>query len=368
VKPNTYKSVATSQTLGRAGRRPVRPGPGGDSEPHLRFYKSAAGYNAIMSWYEDAIESAGIPLKSQYVETSYGRTHMLVCGPADGEPLMLIPGTAGCAPLWRRQFADFASKYRVYALDVIGQPGRSEANTLSLLSDDPVGWLTDVLDELNIESAHFAGNSVGGWMAMRMGIEAPERVRKVVMLGPTGLTRAKLPVKIWVSKVMSKKKDANALEDDLTAKSIATESPKGTFGTFDRHLARLMALCTRHYRVDKSLDVYNEQSGKIDLRKGLGVLSKFFMAERKSYLRRFEVPGLLIFGEHEMFFNPHKVARRVTAIMPGLDSVVVDNAGHGAIFDQPEEVNRIVMEYLEADASLPRAINPKYYPVAAKGA
>ena len=343
----SYKSVASAQTLGKVKSQPERQVPEGDFQPHLRFYKSLAGYNAIMSWYEGVLENVDIPLNSKYIETSFGRTHMLVCGPEDGEPLVLIPGTAGCAPLWRMQFKAFAESYRVYAIDVIGQPGRSEANSLSLLNDDSVEWLTDVLDELGIEKAHFAGNSVGGWMAMRMGIERPERVNKVVMLGPTGLTRAKLPVKIFLSKVLSKKKDANALEDDLTAKSISTESPKGTFGTFDRQLARLMALCTRHYRVDKSLDVYNEKTGKIHLRRGLAVLRKFFMAERKSYLRQFEVPGLLIFGEHEMFFNPNKVAARAEKIMPGLDSVVVDGAGHGAVFDKPDEVNRLVIEFLE---------------------
>jgi pimeloyl-ACP methyl ester carboxylesterase len=342
----SYKSVASTQTLGKVNPQAGRTVPEVDGEPHLRFYKSLAGYNAIMSWYEGVLETVDIPLSSKYIETSFGRTHMLVCGPEDAPPLILIPGTAGCAPLWRMQFKAFAESYRVYALDVIGQPGRSEANSLSLLNDDSIEWLTDVLDELGIEKAHFAGNSVGGWMAMRMGIERPERVNKVVMLGPTGLTRAKLPVKIFLSKVLSKKKDANALEDDLTAKSISTESPKGTFGTFDRQLARLMALCTRHYRVDKSLDIYNERNGKIHIRKGLRVLQKFFMAERKSYLRQFDVPGLLIFGEHEMFFNPTKVAARAEKIMPGLDSVVVDDAGHGAVFDQPEEVNRLVIEFL----------------------
>jgi pimeloyl-ACP methyl ester carboxylesterase len=303
-----------------------------------------------MSWYEQALESVEVTLQSQYVETRFGRTHMLVCGEEDAPALFLLPGVAGCAPLWRRQFDAFSKHFRVYALDVIGQPGRSEANTLSILNDDLVVWVKDVMDELNIEKAHFAGNSVGGWIAMRMGIEAPERVNKVVMLGPTGLTRAKLPVKIWVSKVLSKKKDANALEDDLTAKSVASPSApavKGTFGTFDRQLARLMALCTRHYRVDRSLDVYNEKTGKIHIGRGLRVLGKFFLAEKKSYLRQFEVPGLLVFGEHEMFFNPHKVARNAERVMPGLETTVVDAAGHGAIYDQPDFVNELVIRYLQ---------------------
>lgn len=348
LKVESYKSVASADAMSRVGSQSLRKdsGQGQDHEPHLRFYKSLAGYNAVMSWYEGVLDSIDVPLKSQYVETSFGRTHMLVCGPEEADALILIPGTAGCAPLWRRQFAEFSKHYRVYALDVIGQPGRSEANILSILNDDPVIWLKDILNELGLDRAHFAGNSVGGWMAMRMGIEAPERVNKVVMLGPSGLTRAKLPVKIWVSKVMSKKKDANALEEDLTAKSVSTPSAKGTFGTFDRQLARLMSLCTRHYRVDKALDVYSAKTGRIDLAKGLGVLRRFFMAERKSYLRQFNVPGLLVFGEHEMFFDPKKVAEKSTALMPGLSSAVISNAGHGAIFDQPDEVNQLIVDFL----------------------
>jgi pimeloyl-ACP methyl ester carboxylesterase len=351
---DSYKSVAATEVINSgAASGTTQSGLPEGTEPHLRFYKSVEGYNAIMSWYESALESVEVPLASKYVETRFGRTHMLTCGPEDAPALFLIPGTAGCAPLWRRQFAAFAKHFRVYALDVIGQPGRSEANTLSLLNDDVVVWLKDVMDELGLEKAHFAGNSVGGWMAMRMGIEAPDRVDRVVMLGPTGLTRTKLPVKIWFSKVMSKKQDADALEDDLTAKSITSPSAssaegsvKGSFGTFDRQLARLMALCTRHYRVDRSLDVYNHKTGKIYIRKGLRVLGKFFLSERKSYLKNFEVPGLLIFGEHEMFFNPNKVADRACKIMPGLESNVVDNAGHGAVYDRPDHVNELVIEYL----------------------
>ena len=162
---DSYKSVASTETInaGATGVGSSASGPG--PEPHLKFYKSADGYNAIMSWYEQALESIDAPLTSKYVETRFGRTHMLVCGAEDAPALFLIPGTAGCAPLWRRQFAALSKHFRVYALDVIGQPGRSEANTLSILNDDVVVWLKDVMDGLNLEKAHFAGNSVGGWMA-----------------------------------------------------------------------------------------------------------------------------------------------------------------------------------------------------------
>jgi pimeloyl-ACP methyl ester carboxylesterase len=318
------------------------------TDQRFKLYKSTEGYRAIMSWYDDVLEMIDVDVESQYVNTRFGNTHMLTCGPKDGEPLFLIPGIAGCAPLWRAQLPDFAKKFRVYALDIVGQPGRSAPNPPSFLNDDYVDWLTDIVDNLGIDKAHFAGTSVGGWIVLRMGIVAPERVNKIVMLSPTGISRAKLPVKIWITKVLNKRKDANALEGDLTAKSVSSKTHGGSFGTFDRQLARLMALCTRHYRVDKSIGIHNERTGKIDIPVGLKVLKKFFLSEPKSVLRQLKVPGLLIFGEHEVLYKPEQIGKRAKKLMPTLDVEIIKGAGHAAIYDKPEEANAMVVNYLRA--------------------
>ncbi len=241
------------------------------TQPNLRMYKSEAGFNAIMSWYEVTQASIPVPVESVFVDTRFGRTHMLVAGPVDAEPVLLIPGVAGCAPLWRRQIPDLAKCFRVYALDIPGQPGRSDPNPPSFLNDDYPRWVLDVINALQIQRCHIAGVSVGAWIAMRLAILAPERVLSVAMLAPTGLSRARLPWRIWVTRVMKKSKDADVLQDDLTAKSVSSKSAGGSFGTFDRTLARAMALCTRHYRVDWSLGIYDERTRRVDKLKGLKV-------------------------------------------------------------------------------------------------
>jgi pimeloyl-ACP methyl ester carboxylesterase len=313
---------------------------------HLKMYKSAEGRQAIMDWYDDVVANLDIEVESHYVNTRFGRTHMLVSGPKDAPALILIPGVAGCAPLWRRQLPAFSEHFRVYALDIVGQPGKSDPVTPSFLDDDFPVWMVDVLDGLGIERAHFAGTSVGGWMVLRLGIHSPERVEKIVMLSPTGVSRARLPVKIWITKFLNKRKNADALQDDLTAKSVTNRSPGRSFGTFDRQLAKLMALCTRHYRVDRSMGIYDEDTQKVSFWKGLRVLRKFFLSEPRSVLKRFDAPALLVFGEHEMLYDPYKVAARAKRIMPGLETDVIEGAGHAAIYDKPEEVNVVVIDYL----------------------
>lgn len=319
-----------------------------DLPGRMKLYKSVNGFEAVMGWYGDVTAMIDADVDSKYVATRFGRTHMLVAGPKDAPPLLLIPGISGCAPLWRRQIPEFAKNFRVYALDIVGQPGKSDPITPSYLNDDFSLWLIDVLDSLKIDRAHVAGTSVGGWMALRFGIFAPERINKIVMLSPTGLSAARFPAKIWITKYLNKRKDANSLQDDLTAKSITNQSPGRSFGTFDRQLAKLMALCTRHYRVDRSMGIYNETTQKIEFITSMKVLRKFFFSEPRSYLKKFNVPALLVFGEHEMLYNPTKVAKRAKMIIPGLQTDIIAGAGHAAIYDKPDEVNIKVIDFLKS--------------------
>ncbi|TFG83006.1 MAG: alpha/beta hydrolase [Chromatiales bacterium] len=144
---------------------------------------------------------------------------------------------------------------------------------------------------------------------------------------------------------MKKSKDADALQDDLTAKSVSSKSAGGSFGTFDRTLARAMALCTRHYRVDWSLGIYDEATRRVNIWQGLKVLRKFFMSEPKSLLRQFRSAGLLVFGEHEVLYDPGKVGARAARLMPRLRVEVVPGAGHAAVYDKPEVVNGLLLSF-----------------------
>ena len=340
---------ATAEVVGRPGSRAkVIEAAARRAFTHdrLKLYKSEAGFNAIMAWYEGLVDQIDIPFHSRYVETRFGRTHMLVCGPEDGEPLVLVQAVAGVAPLWRNQLAALAEHFRVYALDTVGQPGLSDPNPPSYINGDFTAWLTDVIDELQIDKAHFAGVSAGGWQIMRMAADMPQRVDKIVLLSPMGVCHARLPVKIWITKVLNKSRDTNQLEDDLTAKSVRSPSAKGSFGSFDRQLARGMALCTRHFRVDRSLGVYNPETHRVAIGKGLQVLKRFFLSDAKSIIRRVECPALVIFGEHEVLYDPQKVSRRVTDLMGNARAEVIPNAGHAAIYDQPEQVNPMMVEFL----------------------
>lgn len=316
-----------------------------DYEPDLSLYKSEEGYSKMMSWYNRVQEEISVDHESVFADTRFGKTHMIMAGKENQKSVLLIPGVAGCAPLWRHQINAFSDHFRVLAIDIVGQPGKSAANPPSVFNDDFADWLEDIIHALNLDKPHIVGVSTGGTTAMDMAIRKPDLIDKTVMCGPTGLARARLPFRQWL--LTARKKNTDALSDDLTASSFSKPRSGETFGSFDRQLARGMALGTKHYRVDKSLGVYNEKSSRVDFIKALKVIGKFFFSVDKKRLKSFRNKGLLIFGEFEVLYNPWKISKRLQKLIPSLQIEIIKDAGHAAIYDQPEAVNKVVIEFLK---------------------
>ena len=307
------------------------------------LYKSAEGQQAMTKWYDSLVGKFEVPCESLFVPTRFGNTHMFATGSLAAEPIILVQGLSASAPLWRYQLRDLGKQFRVYALDIVGQPGRSDPITPSFLDNSFSLWLQDVLDELDINRAHFGGISVGGWLAMRFGLFAPERVKKLFLSAPSGLKMARLPVKIWFNNWVRKPKEIDALADSLTAKS---HSPKSKGGAYDQQIARAMALATKHYRVDRSLGIYNEKTGRVNFWAGLQVLRKFFLPMPDRELRGLKMPAFILLGENETLYSPHSAVKRVQRLIPNVQTRIFPNVGHTLLYDIPEEANALIADFL----------------------
>jgi pimeloyl-ACP methyl ester carboxylesterase len=310
------------------------------------LYKSPEGYAAMTRFYDTSLEKLPVPVESVYVDTRWGQTHMLAAGPADAPPLFLLQGMAGSAILWHYQFEDFSRQHRVYALDLVGGPGRSAPNPPSLFDDSYAEWLRDVLDGLGYEKADFAGVSIGGWIIMRLGLVYPERVRKAVLLSPLRLARAKMNIRRWVGNAVKPETEDESLEDRLTARDF---SPSEGKQSFNRQLARAMALATKHYKLGVAMGIPTEANRLRKFQVGLRVLWKFATPMPKRDLEALHVPSLIVMGEHEILYNPALAIRRASQ-MPSAMVDVIPDAGHAAIYDRPDYVNPRILAFLDSPA------------------
>ncbi|MGD8485620.1 MAG: alpha/beta hydrolase, partial [Chloroflexota bacterium] len=126
------------------------------------------------------------------VSTTFGDTYVRVQGPADGPPLVLLPGDSETSLAWIPVIEAFASEHRVYALDHIYDLGRSIYRTQPRRPDDFVRWLDEFLDELDVHDVRLVGHSYGGWIASLYALEFPERLDKLVLLSPPTVLRPPL--------------------------------------------------------------------------------------------------------------------------------------------------------------------------------
>jgi len=102
--------------------------------------------------------------------------------------LVLVHGLGSAGNIWKTLVPELIQNFTVYAIDL---PGHGDAALHKNEEMDPRSLAQAIVDymvsELNVESMHVAGNSLGGWIALEMAAVAPDNVLSVTALAPAGL-------------------------------------------------------------------------------------------------------------------------------------------------------------------------------------
>jgi pimeloyl-ACP methyl ester carboxylesterase len=152
-----------------------------------KIYKSEAGRNAVESRYREALRRWPVPHRQLAVPTRHGDTFVIVSGESNLTPVVLFHGSGTNSSMWMHDVAEWARRYKVYAVDMIGEPGLSAPSRPRFESDAYVEWLDDVWDHLGIASASIVGVSLGGWLALEYAVKRPARVRSLSLVSPSGI-------------------------------------------------------------------------------------------------------------------------------------------------------------------------------------
>jgi pimeloyl-ACP methyl ester carboxylesterase len=112
--------------------------------------------------------------------TDQGIVHYEVFG--RGRPVILLHGWLGSWGLWQETMAFLGTYYRTYALDFWGF-GESGRKRHTYAVQDFVSLVNQFMDLLGIGSAPLVGHSMGGTVSLLVGIQYPQHVSKVVVVG-----------------------------------------------------------------------------------------------------------------------------------------------------------------------------------------
>jgi pimeloyl-ACP methyl ester carboxylesterase len=119
------------------------------------------------------------------------RLRVAESGPMDGAPVVMLPGWGATIYMYRHALDELPRRgLRTIAVDLRGfglsdRPMTRGAYTLDAYESD----LLALLDALELQAPTLIGQSMGGGLALRFAIRHPERVRRLVLINPTGLIR-----------------------------------------------------------------------------------------------------------------------------------------------------------------------------------
>ena len=145
----------------------------------------------MMAIYDAKLAQWPAPYETRYVETSYGKVHVIISGPEHAPPVLLLNAGQMAGWSWMANVGALNQNYRTYAIDTIGEPGKSQLRDINHFPQNGREWsdlLVEITDELAVEKAFVVGASNGGFLALNYAIHQPERIQKIALLGSMGLT------------------------------------------------------------------------------------------------------------------------------------------------------------------------------------
>lgn len=148
------------------------------------MFKSKKGKDEILQLYDKKLNSLSLDFEYLTVQTSFGKTNVIVTGDQRNPPIILVHGSNGCAPIALETYANLHEKFRVYAVDVLAQPNKSDETRLSMKDDSYGKWLNEIIDDLKIESVTMAGFSFGGLIILKTLEHNESNIKEVYLSAP----------------------------------------------------------------------------------------------------------------------------------------------------------------------------------------
>ena len=125
-------------------------------------------------------------VERRYTRVGEFRIHSAHSG--SGPPVVLMHGLSGSQGWWRYTMMELAREYTVIAPELLGFGRTTKPRVLPGLTE-LAAIMVEWAAQIGIESAHVVGHSMGGQLAIHVAAEAPEVVRRLVLVAPAGIPR-----------------------------------------------------------------------------------------------------------------------------------------------------------------------------------
>ena len=265
---------------------------------------------------------------------------IFVAEAGSGAPVVMLhgggPGASGVSN-YSRNIDALAHQFRVIVPDMPGY-GRSAKG---VDQSDPFGYLADMIrrliDELGIATAHLIGNSYGGAAALRLALDTPHRVDRLVLMGPGGIGTTRGAPTAGLKSLLSYYSGTGPSRDKLEAfirNYLVYDGASIPDALID---TRYAASVDPEVVADPPL---RRPSGPMALR----TLWRMDLT-RDRRLKQLATPTLVLWGRNDKVNRPAG-GPMLANLMPNADLVMTSRTGHWLQWERADLFNKLCVDFL----------------------
>jgi 4,5:9,10-diseco-3-hydroxy-5,9,17-trioxoandrosta-1(10),2-diene-4-oate hydrolase len=265
---------------------------------------------------------------------------IFVAEAGSGAPVVMLhgggPGASGVSN-YSRNIDALAEHFRVIVPDMPGY-GRSAKG---VDQSDPFGYLADMirglLGELGLATAHLIGNSYGGAAALRLALDTPSRVGRLILMGPGGIGTTRGAPTAGLKSLLSYYSGAGPSRDKL-------ENFIRNYLVYEGASVPDALIDTRY-----AASVDPEVVANPPLRRPSGPMALRTLwrmdLTRDSRLRHLPTPTLVLWGRDDKVNRPAG-GPMLANLMPNADLVMTSRTGHWMQWERADLFNRVAVDFL----------------------
>lgn len=278
-------------------------------------------HKAYYEAYDETLQKWGVAYEDLYITTSKGIAHVLLSGPKDGTPVVLLHGLSASSTMWYPNAKALAKHFRIFAIDLIIEPGKSHKTADFENIEEVRAWYEEVFWALKLDSFHLIGTSRGGWLATDIALKSKRNIKSLILLSP-------VQTFMWIPP------SADLMKNIL---NIFYSKEKGvwrTMETLSKDASKIDKTYMRQYR----LGLRNDTEDK-------------FLVQMKPFpnkeLSTLKMPVLVLIGDDDMFNTKHTI-KLTEKYLPRGRGEVISNSGHFLSVDQPEIVDKKMIDFMKS--------------------
>lgn len=266
----------------------------------------------------------------------------------DERPIVFVHGLSGQWQNWLENIPRFAQRRRVIAPDLPGF-GMSPMPAEKITIDYYGRVVAELCDRLGLAPAVLVGNSMGGYVAAELAIDAPETVERLMLVSAAGISQHVVP-----------------LEAALRVGKILALSTRASTAQRRRHMARpalrhwILSMVVRHptrLRPDIAFEGLVKGSGKPGFVDALAACIDY---DFRHSLPEIGCPTLVAWGRDDAII-PVSDADAYIELIPGSRKLIFEDTGHVAMVERPVAFNdelEAFLQYQVAPGELDRDRSP----------